>query len=261
MAESGFAPVQAIRILLLEDNQADADLCIRKLSSALRVEVDLARDSREFMEYVYSQPYDVILSDYRLPDWNGRDAFEWFRSAGYHTPFILVTGTLGDELAVECIKAGMNDYVLKESLDRLPVAVHRVLEEQRLRESREQAVKRLRESERQYRLLFEATPYPMWVFDLSTLRFLTVNKAATLHYGYSLEEFLSMTVKDILPTEDVDHFLSSVDPEVHAGESNGELWRHRKKDGTIVYVAISWQPILLEDAKARLVWARDVSAE
>src|SRR5919197_3426427 len=104
MQAAKLAPTETIRILFLEDNPSDADLCIRKLrSSGLRVEVDLARIAREFMEYARTKKYDVILTDYRLPDWNGLDAFKWLRSSGQHTPFVLVTGTLGEELAIECI--------------------------------------------------------------------------------------------------------------------------------------------------------------
>src|SRR5437899_3188700 len=159
MVAPTLVPVQTIKILLLEDNSADADLCIRKLRSAgLQVDVDVARISREFMEYARSRTYDVILADYRLPDWRGLDAFNWLRSSGDNTPFVLVTGTLGDELAIECIKAGVSDYVLKENLERLPVAVRRALEEQKLCQARDQAEKELGESEKQYRLLFNANP-------------------------------------------------------------------------------------------------------
>lgn len=246
---------------MLEDNPADADLCIRKLrSSGLRFEADVARSSREFMEYMGFQQYDVILADYRLPDWNGMDAFQWVRASGHDIPFILLTGTLGDELAIECIKAGMNDYILKENLDRLPMAIRRLLEERQLRRARDQAENELRESEKQYRLLFEANPHPMWVFDSQTLRFLTVNQAAIRHYGYSLDEFLSMTVQDICPTEDVDRFLESVDAQGR-GESYAELWRHRKKDGTVIDVEVSSQPITLRAAPARLVLVHDVTVQ
>ena len=98
------------------------------------MEVDVARVAQEFMERAGSRTYDVILSDHRVSDWNGLDAFKWFRSSGYNTPLIVVTGTLGDELAIECIKAGVNDYVLKENLGRLPAAVRKALDEQRVRE-------------------------------------------------------------------------------------------------------------------------------
>ena len=209
-----------VRILLLEANRADAALCIHKLTSAgLATEVDVVNSSEQFIEKALANPYDIVLSDYRLPSWSGMEALRWLRSSGRDIPLVLVSGTLGDELAVECIKEGANDYVLKDSLDRLPVAVRRALEEGRLRQERDRAEQELRKSEEQYRLLFYSNPHPMWVFDSETLRFLAVNHAAIRHYGYSLREFLSMTVKDIRPAEELERFVKSVDRRVDPGET------------------------------------------
>src|SRR3984893_6905456 len=262
MAAPTSAQTGTIKILLLEGNPDDAELCIRKLRNVgFHVKVDLARTSREFMAHGQTNTYDVILSDYRLPDWNGLDAFNWLRASGIRAPFVLVTGTLGDELAIECIKSGVNDYVLKENLERLAVAVRRALEEDKLRLERDQAEKELQWSEQQYRLLFNANPHPMWVFDRETLSFLTVNDAALRHYGYSLREFLSMTVRDIRPEEDQERFLAAVKNPRHNGPSDRELWRHRKKDGTVIDVEISSQPITFRAVNAELVLAHDVTAQ
>jgi CheY-like chemotaxis protein len=120
MAAPTLAPVETIRVLLLEDNPADADLCIRTLKTAgLQVDVDVARFSREFRERLGSQTYDIILTDYRLPDWNGLDAFNWLRASGHNTPLVLVTGTLGDEVAIECIKAGSKIALLMPDLPKV----------------------------------------------------------------------------------------------------------------------------------------------
>src|SRR5438552_10369517 len=213
-----------LRVLLLEDNPRDADLSIRKLSEAdFQFTAVVSRNSKEFKDLLEKQSYDLILGDYRLPDWTGLDALHWLRLSGIMTPFILVTGTLGDELAIECIKAGADDYILKENLDRLPVAIRRALADQQLRLERDWAEKELRESENQYRLLFHANPHPMWVFDPETLRFLAVNNAAVHLYGYSVSEFLSMTVKDILPPEGIAHLLETV-----SEGTNGSLERYHE---------------------------------
>ncbi len=245
----------------MEDNPVDAELCIRRLKRTdLNAAVDVARYSKEFMERVQSQAYDIVLTDYRLPGWNGLDALYWLRSVGRDTPVILVTGTLGDELAIECIKAGVSDYVLKENLERLPVAIRRTLQEHDLRDARDRAEEELRSSEERYRLLFNANPHPMWVYDRQTLRFLMVNDAAIRHYGYSLKEFLSMTVKEIRPPEELDRFLASVS-QTQKRLSSRELWKHRKKDGTIIDVEISAQAITFRAVDAELVLAHDVTAQ
>ncbi|HKG58288.1 MAG TPA: PAS domain S-box protein [Pyrinomonadaceae bacterium] len=116
----------------------------------------------------------------------------------------------------------------------------------------------LRKSEAQYRLLFESNPQPMWVYDLTTLRFLAVNDAAVRHYGYSRAEFVDMTIKDIRPPEDVqllEDYLSadSSDPGP-AGE-----WRHRKKDGTVINVEITSNRLTFGGRAAEFVLVDDVT--
>src|SRR5258708_27456394 len=141
------------------------------------------------MEQLHLYRYDLILAEYRLPDWTGLDALRWVRSSGVDIPFILVTGTLGDDLAVQCIKEGATDYVLKDKLDRLPRACRRALEEKQLRLQRDRAENELRESEQQYRLLFDTNPLPMWVFAPETLAFLPVNESTVTHHAFSPQQF------------------------------------------------------------------------
>src|SRR5687768_11556584 len=97
--------------------------------------------------------------------------------------------------------------------------------------------KSMRESEGRYRLLFESNPHPMWVYDLETLRFLTVNAAAIHHYGYTKEEFLSLTIRDIRPQEDVPDLLENIS-RVNGNLDVAGVWRHQRKDGSQIDVEI-----------------------
>jgi two-component system cell cycle sensor histidine kinase/response regulator CckA len=251
-----------LAVLLLEDNPVDAELAIRKLKSAgIQATVEVARSAREFQERAKERAQDIILGDFRIPGWTGLEAVKWLRSSGINTPFILVTGTLGDELAIECLKSGVNDYVLKDNLERLPTAVRRALAEEELREERDRAEDELRKSEEQYRLLFQANPHPMWVFDVETLRFLAVNEAALDHYGYPLTEFLNMTVKDIRPPEERLHFNESLKSRRQSAELGfySEPWKHKKKDGTVIDVEVSAQVITFRGRRAKLVMVNDVT--
>ncbi|HXG68706.1 MAG TPA: CHASE3 domain-containing protein [Blastocatellia bacterium] len=123
---------------------------------------------------------------------------------------------------------------------------------------RERAAETLREREKSYRALFEDNPLPMWIYDRETLRFLAVNKAALKHYGYSREEFLAMTIKEIRPPEDVPLLLHDA-ARVAAGLAQAGVWRHRKKDGTVIYVEISSHSLSFNSRPARLVLANDVT--
>ena len=123
---------------------------------------------------------------------------------------------------------------------------------------RRRAQRQLEESESRYRLLFEANPQPMWVYDSTSLAFLAVNHAAIARYGYTREEFLSMTLRDIRPPEDVPELLEHTRIATQTLHTDGP-WRHRTKDGTILFVEIAAHPIQFGDAAACLVMASDVT--
>ncbi|MGJ3254270.1 MAG: PAS domain S-box protein [Elainellaceae cyanobacterium] len=116
----------------------------------------------------------------------------------------------------------------------------------------------LRSSEERYRLLFESNPHPMWVYDLETFAFLAVNRAAIAHYGYSRDEFLSMTICDIRPSEDVPALLENVAC-VTEGINRAGIWRHRKKNGTLIDVEITSHTIPFAKRRAEVVLANDVT--
>jgi two-component system, cell cycle sensor histidine kinase and response regulator CckA len=109
-----------------------------------------------------------------------------------------------------------------------------------------------------YRILFHSSPQPMWVFDVETLRFLTVNDAAVARYGYSREEFLAMTITDIRPPEDVPALLANL-ADAGSGVAVSAGWRHRRKDGGIIQVEVSSCPLIFEGRRAELVIPTDVS--
>lgn len=116
----------------------------------------------------------------------------------------------------------------------------------------------LREGESRYRLLFESNPTPMWVYDLEDLRFLAVNDMAVEQYGYSREEFLSMTIKDIRPPEDVESLVASVRAPRQVIEHSG-VWRHRAKDGRIIFVEVTSHSLEFSGRPAVLVMASDIT--
>jgi PAS domain S-box-containing protein len=109
-----------------------------------------------------------------------------------------------------------------------------------------------------YRLLFENNPHPMWVYDLETLRFLTANDAAKQVYGYSQEEFLSMTIADLRPSEDIPA-LPGKAATATDGLSAAGIWRHQKKDGSAIVVELASHPVVFADHRATLVMATDIT--
>ncbi len=123
---------------------------------------------------------------------------------------------------------------------------------------RKQAEAELRASEERYRLLFKNNPHPMWVYDLETLEFIAVNHAAVEHYGYTRDEFLTMTIADIRPPEDIPLLLENIS-QVDSDIDFTCLWRHQKKNMTIIDVEITSYSMIFDNRNARLVLAHDVT--
>src|ERR1700691_5729503 len=146
-----------LRVLILEDDPRDVELCIQEMNKAgFELQVDAVDTEEDFTKKLQSCDYDLILSDFRIPSWSGVEAFHLLKKSGRDIPFILVTGTLGEEAAVDLIKEGVADYILKDRLVRLPSAVQRALQEKTTREERERAIQSLRESEERVRLLLDS---------------------------------------------------------------------------------------------------------
>ncbi len=123
---------------------------------------------------------------------------------------------------------------------------------------RKRAEEALIQSEKHYRMLFEDIPIPVWVFDTETLKFLAVNEAAISHYGYTRDEFLEMTIKQIRPEEDIPLLMENVEQEKDVDQKRKE-WRHRKKDGELIDVEVTTHRLMFGDRPARLVLVDDIT--
>ena len=181
---------QALRVLFFEDCMEDIELSLRTLKSAgFAVSWDAAVTPGQILERLRGTQYDVILSDYRMPGATGMELYDLLRAEEIDTPFILVTGSLGDELAVECLKRGIADYVLKDRPARLPVAIRRAREEVRYSRERAQSVAALKSSEASYRSLIQSAPCGILRLSAVDGRLLDANAAlaAMLAYGSTAE--------------------------------------------------------------------------
>src|SRR5487761_229174 len=108
--------------------------------------------------------------------------------------------------------------------------------------------------------MFKTHPLPMWVYDAETLRFLEVNEAAVRHYGYSREEFLSMTLAEIRPSEEIPKLLERPEPD-SPGYYDAGAWRHRKKDGSLIDVEIIAHPVQFAGRRAKMILAIDITEQ
>jgi signal transduction histidine kinase len=139
-AKSGEADGESLRVLLVEDSDADSELILLELKRAgFHVVSEWAKSAEQFQKILDKFVPDIVLADYNLGQWSGMEALELVRAKGLDVPLILVSGALGEINAVECIKQGATDYVLKDSLTRLPISIRRAMAEQKLRLERKQA--------------------------------------------------------------------------------------------------------------------------
>ncbi len=374
-----------LRVLVVEDSDDDTSMLLRLFKQGgYEVEYERVETAPAMAAALSKREWDIVVSDFTMPQFSGLAALSQLQATGLDIPFILISGTIGEDLAVAAMKAGAQDYLLKDKLTKLVPTVARELADAQVRRQHREALEALkqseerfralienssdgitlinadlktiyisqsdsrisgysrdellgkgprfenvypddqatvqsifqqvmqkpdeivkaqyrfrhkdgswrwldvtaknlidnpsvqaiivnyrditerieadrllRESEEHYRLLFENNPLPMWVYDTATLRFLAVNEAAVKNYGYPLDEFLGMTIRDIRPEEELDQLDVSL-----AGEESQQRsgpWRHRKRDGSLIDVEIISHDILFLNRPARLVLANDIT--
>lgn len=138
-----------LRVLLVEDNPADGELMLHALQKGgFASESEVVQTAAQFIDRIRKNKYEIILADYRLPGWNGMETVTILRREGLDIPVVLVSGALGELKAVECIKQGAADYVLKDHLARLPQSVRRAVEEKELRDENRRTHEELSRSNR-----------------------------------------------------------------------------------------------------------------
>ena len=200
--------------------------------------LDLVTLQEEFLAALHANTYDIVLADYRLPSWSGLDALALVRSEDKDIPFILFTGTVGEETAVECIKKGATDYVLKDRPARLPHAVRRALHERFLRAER-------RRAERSRDLLASIVQSSDDAIIGMSLdgSIVSWNRGAEGIYGYSAEEIKGQPVHMLFDPRRA-HELQATLETLRRGDS---IERYEtsgiRKDGGVIEMAVTMSAI------------------
>ena len=228
-------------MLHLEDSPRDAELTLQKLTAGgLPCEIVRVDSQQEFEAALAREVFDVILCDHNLPNYDGRLAIKLACERLPLVPVISLSGTAGEEEAVETLKLGATDYVLKHRLDRLVPAVKRALQQAEERRARLRAEAASHESEEQFRAMFEVAAIGMAQADPHTGQFLRVNQKLCAITGYSAAELLQMRVSELTHPDDRQRDHEKFQAVVRGEASDYRIEkRYVRKDGTLAWVNVN----------------------
>ncbi|MGA9112009.1 MAG: diguanylate cyclase, partial [Smithella sp.] len=197
---------KSLSVLMVEDSENDALLLIREIKkggyNAVYERVDTAAAMKKALK---EKKWDIILCDYTVPGFNAPLAIDLLKETNIDIPLIVVSGTIGEETAIECMRLGAKDYILKPNLSRLCPAISRALEEAEVKNKHKQAQELLKASEIRYRRLFESSKDGILILDCNTEIIVDVNPFLIELLGYCREHLIGKAVweqgpfKDIIP--------------------------------------------------------------
>ncbi|RCJ16952.1 hypothetical protein A6S26_32115 [Nostoc sp. ATCC 43529] len=229
--------MSVLRFLLLEDSLLDAELTEAMLAEGgIDCQVIRVETAAEFLAAISTEAFDLILADYALPAFDGISALEIAQNKCPEIPFIFVSGVLGEELAIEALKNGATDYVLKQRLGRLVPSVQRALREAKERRDRQIIEESLQKSEANYRQIVDTSYEGICTID-SLARTEFVNQRMSQMLGYTPQEMLGRSIFDFIELDGVDvqeqlQWLTKQENDLKEG-------RWRCKDGSYIWTLIS----------------------
>src|SRR5688572_22872815 len=253
-----------IRVLLTEDVVSDAELEVRELKRAgLRLTHRIVDSEESFTDALREFAPDVILSDFSMPGFDGMAALAIARELSPDTPFVFVSGTIGEEYAIRALKNGATDYVLKSNLVRLPATVERAIAEARDRREKRRTEAELEIARERLTSIFASLPDMLWSVDAHTGRIIYVSPAAQELYGHSADAFMhdeSLRIK-VIHAEDHPRVIAAWE-ELKRGGAFEIEYRATRPDGAVRWINNRGRRILGADGAPERYdgLARDVTA-
>lgn len=250
--------IKLYNFLVVEDNLGDYFLIEEYLAeNILAPNVRRAESFEEAKKILLNdaEVFDVIFLDLSLPDLSGEQLIIQVVEMAAGCPVIALTGFSDLEFSIVSLSLGVSDYLLKDDLT--PTILYKSII---YSIQRGKFIDQIQKSEKRYSDLFHLSPLPMWVFDLETLRFLDVNRAAIHHYGFSEEEFFAMDITEIRPPEDVEDMKKILEKAMQGLIVNlKSVFRHRKKSGEIMVVETTLSRLTFNQKDSALVLVNDIT--
>lgn len=248
---------QPLSVLVIEDNPGDFllidDYLLEKFS-ALKV-THIETYQAAVSDIKCFEEFDILLLDLQLPDLSGEELVEKIQEHSGDIPIIILTGYTDIALARKLLSKGISDFLIKDEIN--PEIMYKAIVYAIERKS---YITELNKNKKVYQDLFDFSPQPMWIFDPKTLVFINVNKAAIAKYGYTSEEFKTLTIKDIRPKNQLDLLEKSIADRAERDSNNyaGNFY-HTLKSGKVICVEIYSNDIDYEGRIFRLVLASDIT--
>lgn len=237
-----------LRVLIIDDSEDDAVLIIRELKKCgyhpVYERIDTAFSMKETFQ---KNQWDIILCDYKMPQFSAPAAIALLKEISIDIPIIIISGTIGEETAVECMRLGAHDYLMKANLSRLCPAVSRELKETEIRNNKKKAEDALRQSEEKYRTILDNMDDGYYEVDL-TGNFTYFNNSMGLILGYNQDEMVGMNNRQFTDKENAKKLFEVFNRVYRTGIPAKEFdWQVIRKDGTKKYIETS-VALLKDDA-------------
>ena len=238
---------EKLKVLFAEDESLDFEVAKKIIQAeGFDIEAVLVENAKDFEEQLKVFKPDLVISDYSMPQFNGMDALRLARDFDPLMPFIILTGSKNEEVAVSCMRNGANDYIIKENMKRLPLAINEIMARNRLERQSNKAMQLLQKSEEKYRMIAENTTDVIFMLDLK-LRFQYVSPAIEKLVGYTVAETMRQEIWDVL-TPESEKLIKKVFAEEMRLLREGNLPKDHKrvlvfeekhKNGNIIWVEAS----------------------
>lgn len=251
---------KSYNLLVIEDNPGDfmliEDYILEYIVSPNIIQATSLRDAKEKLFSELSLKFDLIMLDLTLPDGDGTSLITEIVELCPNCPVIVLTGYTDFEFSVKSIALGVSDYLLKDELS--PSALYKSII---YNIERKKTHLELEESQKRYSNLFHLSPDPTWVYDVESKKILDVNDAAIHEYGFTYEEFMSMTISQLDAESAPETELAQPLPSLHDIDKSQQkyVYRHKKKDGTVILVERKIGEILFFGIPANIMVAHDIT--
>lgn len=252
-----------LRVLLVEDNADDAHLIIDELTQAgFDVTYQRIESAAEMRKALHGGPWDLVLADYALPNFNAAAALWLVKQVGYDLPFIIVSGTIADETAVSAMKAGAHDFITKDHLSRLGPAVERELAETALRADRARLAEQLRREQDRFRAVIERLPDALLIVAADG-GIIYASPPLEKVAGYTPEAWVGRSIFDFVHPEHAKALAESLAQiREHGTSLVTGTHRFQHRDGSWRCIAVTCTNLLHETSVQGIVMTlRDVSAQ